>query len=38
MIDPDGALEDWEEAKLYGHYGISYPHKAGLRRARHQSR
>jgi hypothetical protein len=27
MIDPDGALEDWEEAKLYSHYGISYPQR-----------
>jgi len=35
MIDPDGALEDWEETQLYGHYGISYPDKAGLRMTRY---
>jgi len=35
MIDPDGALEDWEEAKLYSHYGIPHPGKAGLRMTRY---
>ena len=35
MIDPDGALEDWEEAKLYSHYGIPYPQRAGLRMTRY---
>jgi hypothetical protein len=35
MIDPDGALEDWEEAKLYSHYGIPYPQQAGLRMTRY---
>jgi sporulation protein YlmC with PRC-barrel domain len=31
MIDPDGALTEREETELYSHYGIAYPHKAGLR-------
>jgi hypothetical protein len=35
MIDPDGALEDWEEAQLYSHYGIDHPGKAGLRMTRY---
>jgi sporulation protein YlmC with PRC-barrel domain len=35
MVDPDGALEDWEEAKLYSHYGMPYPGKAGLRMTRY---
>jgi sporulation protein YlmC with PRC-barrel domain len=35
MIDPDGALDDWEEAKLYSHYGIPHPGKAGLRMTRY---
>ena len=34
MIDPDGALAD-QEAQLYSHYGIPYPHKAGFRMTRY---
>ena len=33
-IDPDGALEDWEETQLYSHYGIDHPGEAGLRMTR----
>jgi sporulation protein YlmC with PRC-barrel domain len=35
MIDPDGTLDDTEEAKLYSHYGIPHPKKAGLRNTRY---
>lgn len=35
MIDPDGTLSEGEEAELYSHYGILYPHQAGLRITRY---
>jgi sporulation protein YlmC with PRC-barrel domain len=35
MIDPDGALEDREEAQLYSHYSIDHPGKAGMRMTRY---